>query len=258
MKESTTKKAPQLHEILAVESDLAGQAQRIMAETVKTLGRNELFTGFTKTLKMDDELRSSEEDAAFEHREITTTVAARLKYNAAAITRLIDATLQKERTNQDAKADIIIDGTLIASDVPATALLNLEKRLKELRAVYNHIPTLQQGVEWEKAPDSGEGVFKTTHPEIRTRTEKVVTPVVLYEATQEHPAQIEKVSRDTVVGKFTTKVICGMVTPAEKSALIGRIDDLVGAVKKARQRANCTDVVNVKIGQKLFDFIHAK
>jgi len=249
-------KAPQLHEVLAVEGDLAGQSQRIIEETIKTFGRSELFTGSTKTLKMDDDNRSSEEAAGFEQREITTTVKARLDYTAESATRYIDASFQKERTNQDAKSDIVIGDVTVASDVPATALLGLEKRLKEIRKVYESVPTLQQGVKWEKSPDDGADIWKAENAEVRTRTEKTVTPVVLYEATKEHPAQVKEVAKDVVVGKFTEEKISGMVTSAQKSAWIGRIDELIRAVKQARKRANNTDVVLVEIGQKLFNYIN--
>jgi len=248
----------QLHELLAVEGDLAGQSQKIMAETIKSFGRNELFNGHTKVLKMDDENRQGEEEAGFESVKLTTTVKKRLDYTWDSLIRHIDAFSQKERTNQEAKADIIVDGAIIAKDVPVTSLLGLEKRLKEIRSIYDSIPTLQQGVEWVESPNDGEDIFKSKYPEVRTKTDKVLIPVVLYEATKEHPAQVKEVVKDVVVGKFVTEKVSGMVTSAQKSNWIGRIDDLIRAVKQARKRANNTEVVKVEIGKKFFDFINGK
>jgi hypothetical protein len=169
----------------------------------------------------------------------------------------MDAFLQKERTNQNAKADIVIGDVVVASDVPATALLGLEKRLKEIRQVYEAIPTLQQGIAWEECPELGEGIYKATRPEIRTKTEKQMIPVVLYEATKEHPANVKEVVKDIVVGHFTEEKRSGMVTSAQKSMWLARIDELIQAVKRARKRANNEEVFKVEIGQKLMSFIHS-
>jgi hypothetical protein len=81
---------------------------------------------------------------------------------------------------------------------------------------------------------------------------------VLYDATEEHPAQLETWSEDIPIGKFTETLWSGMLSPAEKSAKLGRIDKLLRAVKKARQRANAVDVVDVTIGKELFNYIEGK
>ena len=47
-----------------------------------------------------------------------------------------------------------------------------------------------------------------------------------------------------------------MISPAEKSALLGRIDKLIQATKKARQQANAAEVVNREIGRKIMDYIN--
>jgi hypothetical protein len=47
-----------------------------------------------------------------------------------------------------------------------------------------------------------------------------------------------------------------MITPARKSELLDRIDKLLRAVKKARQRANGTEVVKVNVGKSIMDFIN--
>ena len=47
-----------------------------------------------------------------------------------------------------------------------------------------------------------------------------------------------------------------MISPAEKSAILGRLDKLTRAVKKARQKANTAEVTKVTIGEELFKYIH--
>ena len=47
----------------------------------------------------------------------------------------------------------------------------------------------------------------------------------------------------------------GMISSAQKSAILGRMDKLIRATKKARQRANTQEVVKVTISKKLIDFL---
>jgi hypothetical protein len=133
-------------------------------------------------------------------------------------------------------------------------LLGLEEKLKRLREVFDKIPTLPPGIEWKPDPDRGDNVYKMSYPEVTRRTRKVTKPVVLYEATDKHPAQVKEVSEDIPVGKFTKVAWSGMMSPAEKSRLLARVDRLSRAVKQARQRANTTEVVDTHISI-LSDFI---
>ena len=135
-------------------------------------------------------------------------------------------------------------------------MLNLEHRIKEIREVLKHIPTLQTGIDWIRDPSyAKEHVFKTAHKTRTPKTKKIMKPVVLYKATDKHPAQVEKVTEDIVVGHHETEAWTGMVTPATKARILKRIDDLERAVKAARQRANCQEVEKVDIGKKIMEFI---
>jgi len=82
-----------------------------------------------------------------EQKEMTTTVHDKLEYMFGSVAEWLDAVLQKERTNQEARADIILpDGSALATDIPATFLLGMESKLKELREVFLATPTLQPGI----------------------------------------------------------------------------------------------------------------
>ena len=84
---------------------------------------------------------------------------------------------------------------------------------------------------------------------------KVLKNHVKAKATDKHPEQVEIYSEDERVARIITDTWCGMITPAEKSALLGKVDKLLRAVKKARQKANTTEVVDISIGKELFDYI---
>lgn len=244
-----------MHELLAVESDIQGTFKVATDEIKKVFNdKAAIFQGFNRRLiPFDDSDKTAYPE---ENQVMTTTVDEKLDYYANYVTKLFDVMIQKETTNQTAVADLVVGDKVLATNVPATCLLGLETRLKEVRAVYADIPTLQVGIDWELAEDIGKGVFKMRYPEERLRTEQKFKSQVLYEATQHHPAQVEKWQEQVPTGKFVKKVWCGMITPGRKSELLGRIDTLIRAVKKARQRANMADVPKVNIGKVLMNFIH--
>lgn len=245
-----------LHELLAVEGDLDGAHKKILEETVTTFTKkSDHFMGMHRKLEMfaEDGIKYPEEFKA-----IDTTVQAKLDHMKKTEVRYFDAMLQKEATNQTATADLVVDGVTIGTGLPATFLLGMETRLKHLRSAYEHIPTLQPGLEWEKDTTQGKNIYKTSRPSEKLKTETVIEPVVLYQATKEHPAQVKEVSKVNTVGKYVQNNWSGMITPAEKSVLLGRLDKLIRAFKQARQRANTTEVVERSIGAELFAFIDSK
>lgn len=245
-----------MHELLAVEADLQKMFLKVSAEAKETFSkRSEHFRGHDKSLKMKDDSRAFEEAAAHEHKEVDSTVGDKLRYASKSAKKYFDALLQKESANQVAKADLIVEGKTLATQLPATFLLAMESRLKTLREYYAAIPTHQPGVRW--IPDSAqrEGVFVAADDDVREKTEKDTEFRTVASATKEHPAQVAQVQKTVVVGLFTTKKWSGMISPGEKSELLARIDTLYQAVKQARQRANQVKIESLKIGADLFDFI---
>lgn len=247
---------PVLHELLAVEGDLDGAHKKIIDETKVTftkkadrfMGQHRKYLPFT-----DHDGISFPED----YKQIDTTVLDKLEYMEKTEIRYFNAMLQKESTNQVATADLVIDGTTIATGLPATFLLGMETRLKHLRSVYEAIPTLQPGVKWTKDESVGKGVYATEKPVETLKTETVVKPVVLYAATKEHPAQVKEMSEVVNIGKYVTTTWSGMISPADKSILLERIDKTIRAFKQARQRANMTEVIKRDIGKEIFAYINS-
>jgi hypothetical protein len=248
-----------LHEVLAVDKDLEKVASEIINEAVVTFSKKtDHFTGHARTLRMFDENRMDEEAGQAEVKEITTTVPAKLKYVAEHVVRYYNALAQKEATNQLAKADVIMsDGTVLLKDVPATLLLSLENKLTRLREMYNFIPTLQPGVEWKPDTDASlRGVYKAAKDKVSLKSEKDFNFRILVAATDKHPAQIEKWNVDKSVGEYTYKQVSGMMTPKQKSDILGRLDDLTAAIKQARSRANTQEVQVFDVGGAIFSYLH--
>lgn len=246
-------KKAQLHELLAVEGDLSNTAKTVLDEAMVTFEKKpDHFRGFVKSMKYFDEARQQEN--AREEKGMVTTVEDKLTYALGASQKLFDALLQKEEANQRAKADLEVDGQVIASGLPATFLLGMETRLKAVRDMILRVPTLDPALIWSEDAGAGAGVFRS-NAQLSNRTEKQVRFKVLYDATDKHPAQIEKWNEDVPVARIETTHTSGMWTPKRKSDVLGRLDKLIRAVKKARQRANTVEVADLHIANAMTKYI---
>lgn len=243
-----------LHETLAVESSLAKTAQKLMEESKRTFSKKNLFLGGIRRLSMFDDSQShlNTEEA----QELTTTVDENLDYLMKPVAEYWDVVVTKDIGNQLATANLTVDGTLIAENLPATFLLGLEQKLSDLRAVYDSIPTLEPGIPWAiDHTNEKPGVF--TAPMVDSfKSEKTTDFRIVVEPTEHHPAQVRELSKDVNIGKYSGTRYCGMLTPVEKAARLTRIDMLLRAVKKARQRANDVDIPTQHVAEKLLDFIN--
>jgi len=247
-------KKPALHEVLAVVGDLKGAKDKIKIETENTFRKNvSLFQGSSRRLEMFEDSRKQEEMS--ESKSLTTTVMEKLTYMKKSFIKFWDAKVQKEGTAQLAQADIVVDGETLATNIPVYFLLELETELKELRRVLDAIPTLAQGPTWIEDPTERAGVYKAQDSTITMKTEKRYQHNVMVPATEHHPAQVREWTEDVPVGRYVADQWSGMMSSAEKSALIARLDKLYRAVKKARQRANTQEVVKGNIGAVLFKYI---
>jgi hypothetical protein len=171
------------------------------------------------------------------------------------VSRAFDAYLQKEATNQTATADVVVDGKVFLAKVPVVVLLGMEQKLKELRDIYEAIPTLRPGPVWE--PDVGQtGVYRAKHDEDRFLTKKERKVLVKVPATDKHPAQVETIDEDVIVAKRSVTTWSSMYSVNDKSHLMDRLDTLIQAFKKARQRANEAEIVQREMGQKIFAYLH--
>lgn len=246
-----------LHEILAVEKTRTLAANKLLDETMTKFAKDQYFSGHIKTLKMliDSPENAAIEEAARDEKALPTTVQETLEYVFDFWAQAEDVTYAKNVTNQVANADLLFRGQVLASKVPVDELLGLETRLHSLRVVMDRIPTLDASKEWALADNGRKGQYVSLGEEVTSKTEKTMTAVVLYEATDKHPAQIEKVTADKVVGTFKRRLSSGAATSKQKADVIAILDELLVETKQARQRANSVEVINEKIGKKITDLI---
>lgn len=250
-----------LHQHLAVESDVKGAEEKIRKECFKTFSsKSAHYDGHYNIFKPLEATVDGDGSEIEEEKHIVDTVPHKLAYIQTSIVRLIDFILQKEIANTNAKADLVIeedDGTetIIAENIPATMLLTLEKKLIQIRDLYNTIPTCDPLKRWIKDPTEDHR-YITEKPETRIRSKKTAKPIVLYDATDKHPAQTQMINEDIPYGKLEITHKSGRMTSADKSGLMERIDTLIRGIKKSRQKANDQELTNDKIGKKLFNYIH--
>lgn len=240
------------HQLLAILPSLQGSAKQVESETVKTFReRHGHFLGLFKTYTPHDEEGDKQPNDGNPH--VVTTVGEKVDYFAKVWGQHINAMLQVEATNQEATGDIAIGDTVIG-DVPATFLIQLDKKLNVLRAVLGSMPTLDPQRAWKDAPDKGEGI-STCEPITSYSYKKVRKNHELAPATEHHPAQVEMFIDDVQVGQWLTQHWSGMIAPAVKAGILSRLDTLQQAVKKALSQANDTQHSTRTIARDLFSFV---
>jgi hypothetical protein len=251
----------QLHEILAAEKTAVNARDQLAKDTADKFAKGEnYFTGFTKTLTLlgDDPANAQIEAAARQEKELPTTVVETLDYFLKYWASAEDLLATKNVTNTGAVADLEFRGNVIAYAVPVDELMGLEVRLSDLRKMATQIPTLDASKSWEQSTVAAQrGTWQAVQPVTTTKTEKVMTPVVLYAATDKHPAQVEKVMSDKTIGTFTQNNVSGATTAIQKARVIATLDELIIEVKKARTRANSVPVMSASIGRIIADLVMA-
>jgi hypothetical protein len=255
----TTVRATKLHELLAVEKNLEGQANKTREELKKTFGdKRHLFAKkvvtYTETKVAEG---ASPEPVTEEQSEIQTTVRDEIRWLKPILAKAFDASHQIDIANTIAKSDIVAeDGTVLIAGVPSTSLLRLEHRIQEIHDLIVAIPTLDPAKGFTPDTAAGVGVYKAKDVR-KTRTKKTFRFVVMVQPTKEHPAQVEKLNEDMPVGVQDQQEWSSLITPDAKAKLLDRCDQLARAIKRARARANEqeVDVKSHKVGEKLLDYV---
>lgn len=238
-----------LNQIIAVEKSVKHKAARALGDAGRELGKAPLLSGISRTYRPKDE---EGEQLPPESTKVQRRVEEQLREVSAAMTRLFDVTATKDRTNAIATADVVVDGETLLADVPVTYLLFLEKQLGELQAFVKTLPVLDAGESWtfNEAADCF-----ATEPVQTVRTKKVPRNHVKAEATEHHPAQVEVYYEDIPVGYWTTVKFSGAVPAKRVATLSERLDKLQQAVKFAREEANGTEVVEDRVGDRIFGYL---
>lgn len=247
-----------LHELLAAEKTRVAAWNKLLQETLHKLkSPSDFFVGRNKALHMIEDTPANQvlQAQAAEDVAVTTTVPETLEYAFGVFASSEDLQYQKNATNRTATADVMWNGEVFLRALPVDELLGLEARLVKIRELFETMPTLNGSKTWIEAPQIGKYIWECAHPEVTHKTEKVVVPIVMAPATDKHPAQVQAVTKDLPVGKFTIVWRSGACTTNQKAAALSLIDRLMVEIKQARMRANETEAVNDRIGQRIADLL---
>ncbi len=226
-----------LNQLLAIEKGIKTNSARALTDLHKRSQVEAVYSGRERkyTPKDDEGDRLPNEKQV-----VQTTARSVLSDLRKALSDLFDTTLTKDKANCEAFADIVVNGQTLMTAVPVSYLLFLEKQLTDIHTFVAKLPVLSSQETWTW--DDANGLFRSEATET-LRTKKVTKPVVLYEATVNHPAQVKEVSEDVVVGTWQQTLFSGALPATKKEALLERVDDLLKATKVARETANATSVV---------------
>lgn len=240
-----------LNQLVAVENGKKTRTKTRLTELHHVSQKTALLEGINRTYEAKDE---EGDRLPSESTRVQVRLNEVLKDVAETLTDLFDVTLTKEVGNTQAKADVVVDGKVLVKSAPVTYLLFLEKQLVDVRTFVSKLPVLNPAYRWEF--NDQEGVWQT-EPEKTVRTKKVPKAFVKAPATDKHPAQVEVFNEDVIVGQWTKVQTSGAVPAARRAELLTRVDNLLEAVKFAREEANSQEVTDKKTGKAVFDYLFA-
>jgi hypothetical protein len=246
---------PKLHELLAVRESARGQSEKVRTGLIDTFNKKRHLFGqkiVTFTSNKEGAAARTEEQS-----ELQTTVMQELKWLTPIVAGALNVEALINYTNAIARADVMLpNGDVIIKDVPATALLELSKRLGEVKQFVEAIPTLDPAKGFRLDEQRQDGTY-AARPVHKTRTAKEQRPIVLYDATKEHPAQTQLITQDVPIGTIEELEWSGLITPADKAGMIERVEELIRAVTSALSRANDAEAPSARmaIGEALLGYV---
>jgi hypothetical protein len=238
-----------LNQIIAVEKSVKSGSLRELTDAHHGFQKAALLGGISRTYQPKDE---DGEVLPPESTRVQVKAEGVLRGTATVLTRLFDVTATKDWANCVAKADIVVDGRTLLSDVPVSYLLFLEKQLTDLHTFVKNLPLLDAAEDWSF--DESADCWRTE--QVRTiRTKKVPRNHVKAEATEKHPAQVEVYYEDIAVGYWNTVKFSGALPARRVNELLDRVEKLQHAVKFAREEANGLEVTDQRVGEVVFGYL---
>lgn len=241
-----------LNQIIAVVNGRKTQAKSLIEDIFHRLQKKELLQGLVRTYHPKDE---NGEQLPDERKGVQVVVPNAIDEAITEWVTLCDVVATQDMGNTLAKANITVDGTPLVKDVPVTHLLFLEKQLVDLSTFITKLPTLDPADNW--VWDSNAGHYRSDVSET-TRTKKVPKAFVKYDATPNHPAQVDVFNEEVQIGTYKLTKFSGAIPAQSKTQYQNRVRKLQEAVKCAREEANSTSIQDVQEGQAIFNYVFNK
>jgi hypothetical protein len=239
-----------LNAVIAIEKGVKARAHETLSALHKIAQKPAAFEGLVREYQPADD---EGEKLPGERKVVQVSVSELLTASKLAVGDLIDVEVQKDVANTKASAPIVVDGVPLTDALPVTSLLFLEKQVTDLRTFIGALPELDIGEAWHR--DENSGLYQTD-PVQTHRTKKVQKPLVLFPATDKHPAQTQIITEDVIAGYWKTVRHSGAIAKPIKQAMIDRANKLLIGIKTAREQAN--DIAadqKPAVGAMIFDFL---
>ncbi len=238
-----------LNQIIAIEKGIKSQSVQQVAETQRTLQKSSLFSGISRTYRPKDE---EGEQLPPESNKVQVTADEIIHETREFLTKLFDITATKDWTNCHARADVVVNGQTLLTQVPVSYLLFLEKQLSDLHAFIKKLPIIDASERWTFDPNSD---CWATEPVQTLKTFKMPRNHVKAEATEHHPAQVEVYYEDVTIGYWRTVKFSGALPAQRIHELLNRLEKLQQAVKFAREEANNAEAEEQRVGDRIFNYL---
>lgn len=211
--------------------------------------KEQLFDGQSRTFEPKTE---NDDQLPSESKQVRLTARDVLEELRRLLVERWDSEGLVSANNQHASANVVLpDGSTLLEDVPATYLLFLEKSLEDFYTFVLKVPTLDSAEQWEW--DASTSLYRAK-PVKTAREKRVPKALVLYPATDKHPAQVTQYDDTTVAGYWTTTKLSGALPAEQKRDILLRIVEIRDAVKTARERANHHEVTDWKPAAALLNY----
>ncbi len=241
-----------LHQVIALGEGCKTRYFDALKALDKGIRNRTPFEGLSRTYEPLDD--SDQERLPAESKRVQQRVGDEIAEIRGRFVELFDVTATHEWGNQQASANVEVDGVVVLEKAPVTYLLFLEKKLVEWRGVIEALPTLDPSEEWSY--DGTTRLYKSTAVQ-KARTRKDKRVILKVAPTEHHPGQAETYDADVRVGTWTEFKLSGCVSEERKKELLTRCERLLKAVKLARETANDIRVEEKKVGEKLYDLLFA-
>lgn len=249
----TTNRPTRLHVINALVTGHKQIAQQALTASHRSWAP-ETLTGVHRDYRP---LNEDGQTLPSESKRVQLSASKSIEAMAEIVGKEFDLEFAQDRGNSQARADVVVDGTVVLADVPVTFLLRLEKWLVDLRTYVAGLPVLDSAVAWHW--DEAREVW-ATDPVETFRTIKEPQVLVKWAPPTDkftQPAQTEVIFPDVSVGIWSTVKLSGALPAEVKRLYQARVGALVDAVKVAREAANATELPDnlPKAGKSVFDFL---
>jgi hypothetical protein len=241
---------PKLNQVNALVTARKGEAEKAVTELYKLIQKDVLFAGRERTYRPFDEVNGQKQPA--ESQRVQQRADDLIRQAREKWTEVWNLIYSQDVGNQQAKADVVIDGKPVLTAVPITFLLYLDKQVNDLETFLSKLPTPDPAEEWTHDPNTG--LLRSRAVE-SLRTSKEPTVIVKYEATKEHPAQTELFTKDVPVGTWTQIQYSGCIPADRKNQLLERVRKLHDAIKVAKEQANLLEVERPKAAEAVFGYV---